>query len=249
MTQHKLIGIAQSPWTQKALWALDVCGIPYTFEHYVPTLQEPALRLRTRAFRGAVSVPVLLGVGSPVWGAPAIASFASRACLERTGAMPLGDLDAAAAWSALSDAALAEGRQRVTSAYLAEPTAQTELVPPFFPRALRSSLRFLVRDALRRVERKYGHLVSPGALVDALDKTRQQLLASGGEFLLGQFSYADIAMASVLEVVSPLEARLVPRGKRSRQLWSEPTLAAEYADLLHWRARLIAKTLPAFVRR
>jgi glutathione S-transferase len=247
LTQYKLIGMAQSPWTLKAVWALDVCGVPYTFEHYVPTLQEPALRLRTRTWRGPVSVPVLLGPEGPVWGASEIATFANGLGTARTGTAPLGDLLACAPWSALSDAALAEGRAHVTRAYLRDLDAQEELVPPFFPPVLRKRLRFLVRDALRRIDRKYGHLVTAGALLDALAKTRAQLAASGGEFLLGQFSYADVALASMLEVVSPLRARRVPRGERCRQLYSSPELAAEYSDLLSWRARLIAKTRPAFL--
>ena len=40
-----LVGLAYSPWTQKARWALTHHGVPHDFESYVPTLGEPKLRV------------------------------------------------------------------------------------------------------------------------------------------------------------------------------------------------------------
>ena len=60
MAKLTLIGLAYSPWTQRARWALDHHGIGYAFKHYLPTAGEPMLRLRTGNFFGRVSVPVLL---------------------------------------------------------------------------------------------------------------------------------------------------------------------------------------------
>lgn len=245
MTTLKLIGMPQSPWTLKALWALDVCGVDYAFENYVPPLHAHLLRLRTGRLRGPLSVPVLLGAERPVWGTLQIASFADQRAAQ-TGATRLGDLEVITPWSALSEAALSEGRTRVTRAYLDDPSALDELMPSFIPRSMHKSMRWLVRDTLRRIERKYAHLVTEGALAKALAAMRLQLATHGGPFLLGEFSYADIAMAVVLEGVEPRAGASTSRSARGRPIW--PELAAAHRDLLDWRDGLIAKTDPLSLR-
>jgi glutathione S-transferase len=246
MTPYPLIGMTISPWSHKALWALDVCGVPYTFKQYLPPFHELLLRLRTGRFRGPISVPVLLGPEGAIWGASDIAAFANQYAAKQTGKAQLGDLQAAAVWSELSDEALAEGRARVMRDSLADAESLDDYMP-FIPAAMRKSMRWLVRDTLQKVDDKYAHLVVPGAIARALAKTREQLSTSGGQYLLGQFSYADIAMAAVLEGVEPLKTRRVQRSPKSRALWTVPDLATEYRDLLAWRARLLEATRPAFL--
>ena len=57
--RHTLVGESFGPFTQKARWALEFCGVEHTYQEYTPTLSEPGLRLRMRQWSGAVSVPVL----------------------------------------------------------------------------------------------------------------------------------------------------------------------------------------------
>lgn len=247
MTKLKLIGMTQSPWTLKALWALDACGVDYVFENYVPPLHQHLLRLRTGRLRGEISVPVLLGADRPVWGALQIASFVDQRAKAASGTTRLGALEVITPWSELSEAALSEGRTRVTQAYLADPSALDELMPAFIPRSMHKSMRWLVRDTLRRIERKYEHLVSEGALRKALFATRRQLASHGGPFLLGDFSYADIAMAVVLDGLEPREGAGTRGSARGRAVW--PELAGEYRDLLDWRDSLVERTNPPSLHR
>src|SRR5689334_2595000 len=75
---HTLVGLHYSPWTEKARWALDHHGLPYTYEEYLPMIGEPALRLRTRRAFGKVSVPVLIDRDEAVFDSWEIARFAEK---------------------------------------------------------------------------------------------------------------------------------------------------------------------------
>ncbi len=69
-----------------------------------------------------------------------------------------------------------------------------------------------------------------------LDAVRKGLGAS--RYLLGSFSYADIAVATFVQGISPVADRFVKLGPATRSAWTHPDLAAEYADLVTWRDAL-----------
>ena len=231
-----LVGESFSPWTKKARWALEICGLDYAYREYTPTLSEPGLRWRLRQWRSAVTVPVLFAGPSAVRGSWNIACFANRAA----GDDRLGNMAEIAPWDQISEAALAEGRTRVVRCVRNSPQALSQSLPAFVPRGLRSALRFIARDAVGRLDRKYAHLVEPGALRDALLRTRAALDVVAGDYVLGRFSYADITLAVVLEVVQPIATTHAPLGPAVQQCWVDQMLADEFGDLLAWRDRLAA---------
>ena len=63
----------------------------------------------------------------------------------------------------------------------------------------------------------------------------------GREHLLDAFSFADITMATSLQFILPVDDRYIALGPATRDAWTHPTLASEYADLLAWRDRLYAR--------
>ncbi len=74
---------------------------------------------------------------------------------------------------------------------------------------------------------------------------RQQLLAlrealGGRRTLASDFSYADLTMAVVLQMVSPVDERYIRIGEARRRAWTDDVLAREFADLVEWRDRLYA---------
>ncbi|MGN7918110.1 glutathione S-transferase N-terminal domain-containing protein [Lysobacter sp. 22409] len=229
-----LVGESFSPWTQKARWALEHCSLPFGYREYTPTLSEPWLRWRMRQWTGAVSVPVLLTDVQVVRGSWDIARHADA----QAGDGRLGDFAAIAAWNELSEAALAEIRTRVVRGVLASPPALDEALACLLPAPLRPPLRFVARDAARRLDRKYQHLLVPGALRRALEGLREGLDRSGSGYLFERFGYADIAMAVVLEGIAPIARTEPPLGPAHRRCWSDPQLAQEFSDLLDWRACL-----------
>lgn len=237
-----LIGESFSPWTKKARWALEHCELTYDYQEYTPTLSEPALRWRLKQWSGAVSVPVLFAGHQIFRGSWEIARYAN----ETAGDERLGNLAAVAPWNDLSEDALAEGRTRVVRCILKSNRALSESLPAFVPGLLRNPMVFVARDAVRRLDRKYAHLVRPGALRQALVATREGLARSSGDYLLDRFSYADIAMAVVLEVIAPIAKTQPPLGPATQQCWHDPTLAIEFEDLLDWRRRLAADTATSY---
>lgn len=232
--QWLLIGESFSPWTKKARWAIEQCGLAYDYREYTPTLSEPGLRWRMKQWAGAVSVPILFVDSQIFRGSWEIARFANEAA----GDGPLGDFRAIAPWNELSEDALAQGRTNVVRRILRNERALAESLPTFVPERLRGPLRFLARDAVRRLDRKYAHLAKPGALRKALLRTREGLALTGSNYLLGSFSYADIAMAVVVEVIAPVARTDPPLGPATQSCWKDSALAEEFEDLLDWRNRL-----------
>lgn len=233
-TQLLLVGETFAPWTKKARWALEHCGLAYDYKEYTPTLSEPGLRWRLGQWSGTVSVPMLFVGKRVLRGSWEIAQYAN----ETAGDGRLGDFETILPWNELSEAALAESRARVVRGMLNSNQALEESLPGFIPGPLRPSLRFVSRDALHRLDRKYAHLVKTGALREALERTRDGLAQANGDYLQGNFSYADITMAVVLEVITPIARHEPPLGPATDRCWHDPALAEEFEDLLAWRDRL-----------
>lgn len=237
-----LIGESFAPWTMKARWALEYCGLSYEYQEFTPTLSEPSLRCKLRQWSGSISVPMLFAGRRVIRDSWEIARYAS----ELAGDVRLGDMEAISAWNALSEAALAEGRGRLFQCLLANKPALEESLPAFVPQLLRGPMSFMARDTVKRLDRQYGHLVTPGALYDGLVAMRESLAHSGDDYLLGDFSYADITMAVVLEMIVPIARTEPPLGPATRSCWSDAALADEFKDLLDWRDRLVADVATSY---
>jgi len=229
-----LIGETFSPWTKKARWALELCGLKYIYKEYTPTLSEPALRWRLRQLSGSVSVPVLFAGPEVLRGSWDIACYATKLA----GDGRLGDMKHVKRWNDLSEAALAEGRTDVVRRILNTDKALEESLPSFMPKYMRRSFRFLARDAAQRLDNKYAHLRESGALRHALLETRENLAQSKTDYLLGDFTYADITMAVIMEIFAPIAHTNPTLGVATQQCWSDAELAREFSDLVLWRNRL-----------
>ncbi len=62
-------------------------------------------------------------------------------------------------------------------------------------------------------------------------------LALPHAYMLGSFSYADIACCAALQFVKPVADAYIPLGNASREVWTDPDLT-DYPDLLAWRDRV-----------
>lgn len=244
MAMNTLIGVSYSPWSEKARWGLELCGLAYTYREYLPMIGEPALRLELRRFRGKVSVPILLTEEGPVadslriveWGC----AHGARSII------PSEHTAAITTWNALSERALAVGRERTTLSVARDPVALVESVPGVF-RRLGPISRGIGKLGVRFLERKYAFQPQDDArrvetLRDVLAALRKGL--AGGEHLVGgTLTYADITMAVSLQFVSPPER--IRLGKHSRPHWTVPSLVEEFADVIAWRDRLYDANRPA----
>ena len=227
-----LLGLVYSPWTQRARWALDHHGVPYRFETYVPILGAFGLRRRVGRWSGRVSVPVLFTSERPLEDSVAIARFAET---HGSGAPLFSDDDAITRWVSIADRGLDAGRARAADATSADPEAQKEAVAFLAPAPLRGALRPVALFGAWQLKRKYG---APPAieLENALDALREGL--SGGRHLVGDsLSFADIAMAGVLEFVAP--GAHIRRGEAEKRVWGDARLASRFSDLVAWRDALV----------
>lgn len=252
-----------SPWSEKARWALDHHRIEYALKVFTPMLSEPALRWRLRRTRGprtersprqldagshrvtpwaSVTVPVLFAGGEAYTDSFDIAHWA-----ERHGAgAPLfrrGLEEEIAGWNQVSEAAMRAGRALTLFRVVADPQARAEALPDLVPRPLRRPLDSATRLGVRYLQKKHrfaddehGNRAELRACFGEL----RHALADGRRFVLGELSYADIAMAAALQFVSPVADRFIPLGPATRRAWTDLELAGELTDLLEWRDQLYA---------
>ena len=109
MDMDTLIAIAQSPWSERARWALDHHGLPYSEQAHAPILGELSLRRKVGRWRGPVSVPILVREGRAIHGSHAIARLADSA---GRGPSLFGQAreEAIARWSSIAEQGASAGR-------------------------------------------------------------------------------------------------------------------------------------------
>jgi glutathione S-transferase len=238
-----LIGEDFSPWTEKACWALDHHGIGYTFRQFLPLVGEPWLRVKIRKFSKRVTVPALVE-GREVFDD----SYAIARRAEGLGGgpalWPAGRAAEVEAWNDASERALRAGRALFFGRLLGDDAALLDQVPPLVPGPLRRPFLPAVRATVRYLRAKHGadETFTAGAyraLDEALAGLREAL--GKGDYLLGDFSYADVAMAVVCQFVCPVDDRYIKLAPATRACWAEPGLAERHRDVIAWRDRLYAR--------
>jgi len=239
-TTRKLVQLSYSPWSERARWVLDHHAIAYRTIEHTPFLGELRLRRLVGRKKGRATVPVLIDGDTVLTDSWDITQYADRT---GTGSKLIApELEAGVReWTELADRASSQGRALVVSALLASDTALDEGLPFPLPPWLNAPMRPLTRFGLRWFARKYDLL--PGAPAEyearmrpALDQLRASVKSS--PYLLGRFTYADIAMATLLQGVSPVGNGYIRLGPATRRAWTRPVLEADYPDLIRWRDNL-----------
>jgi glutathione S-transferase len=243
----ELLGLVYSPWSEKARFALDTRRVPYVFRHYQPVVGEPALRLKLRRFTGPVTVPVLtLDDGRVLSDSADIARWADGRG-EGPRLFPKEHEAAVSRFVALSERALAAGRALSLRRMLADDASLQEMLPRPMRRLGPLATR-IGAMAITRTLRKYegdrdDREGNRRTLVGALEEMRATLAKAprgeGPQTLLGQLTFADIAMAQVLVSVEPPSSGL-KLGSATRRMFVDPELGAPWADLVAWRDALYA---------
>jgi glutathione S-transferase len=239
--EPKLVLLRVSPWSERARWALDHHRIAYRVVEHFPIIGERRLRQLVGPDKPRATVPVLLAGGEVLSESWDIARYADRHG-QGTKLFPTEHEAVIQRWTTLADETMQAGRALIVSAMLASPAALDEGAPPAVPKWARPALRPVTRQATRAFGRKYGvdleaqaaHLAK---LRGALDELRKGL-GAGALHLLGSFTYADIAMATLLQGISPVADRYLQLGPATRAAWTRGALAKEFADLVAWRDAL-----------
>jgi glutathione S-transferase len=245
---RELFEIPFSPWSEKARWALAVCGVPYVSRTYQPLLGELQLRRLLKRWNGPVTAPVLRDGAEVIDGSYAIARYADAHCGTGVRLFPPGEERRVDYFSELSDRGLEAGRALTLRRMLENREAQIDVTPKPLHRLPRVAAR-LGAYGIRRTLHKYGADEGDEAshehvLISILDTLRMELASSPSRenprTLLASLSYADLAMAQVVASLRFPSAGL-RLGAAGRSSFEHPRLAELYPDLIGWRDALYAR--------
>lgn len=239
-----LVGEYFSPFTEKARWALDHHRVAYRYDEYTPLVGEPWLRLRAGRWKGRVSVPWLLGPGLSLGDSMAIARHADGIGSGES-LFPAGEDAAIEAWNERAERIMRAGRAQVLERTEQSTQVAAESLPPALPAALRPMLAGSARLGTAYLRRKYAVVpVADEALDAEMGAIAAALAGTGGgdegpRYLLGRFTFADVAVASALQAVHPHRRFPVGLQPGQRGAWTRAGLAGRWADVLAWRDELV----------
>ncbi|MDF2691804.1 MAG: Glutathione S-transferase family protein [Labilithrix sp.] len=238
----RLFAESFAPWCEKARWALDHHRVKYAYTEHAPMLGEIVLRIAANRPSGMVTVPLLVDGDESLMGSVDIARYAERVGAGDPLFSPEQD-DAIQVWDARSERVMIAGRAMLLARMRVSTDALSEQLPPFIPRALRSALRPLAASGLAHLIRKYEIIDDAQAQHEAESRhaleALRSALADGRDYILGdRFSFADITMTTCLQFIRPADDQYIALGPATREVWTHPQLASEYADLLEWRDRI-----------
>lgn len=240
----RLYHLPYSPWSEKARWALDHRHVPYEAVEHLPLLGDLRLRILLRKPTGRVTVPLLEDGGVWYEGSLEIARHAD-AVGSGPRLFPAGREVEVEAWSRLSEEALTAARGVMVLRQAEDPRLALEALPPGVPASVKPLLAPAARLGMQAFIAKYrmrdAAASHPRVLARALEDLARAL-EGGRRYLVGDaFTYADIAMAVTLQMVSPVDERYMALGPGGREGWTSPELAARFAGLLRWRDGLYAE--------
>lgn len=239
---NKLIGLYYTPWTERARWALDFHGVPYQYSEYITMLDEPWLRFKAGRLTGKVSVPLLITPERNISDSFQIARFAD-ANSGKAPLIPAAHLDELRQWADAAELALCSARIRATRRIRKSPGALAERLPAFIPGGLRKPLVPLSYLGASFILGKYK---VAGASDEKLLANMDVFLAKAANvlkdraFVLDNFSFADIIIATMLQAVTPVDPKYIDLGEVSSTVMREPVLEAKYPELIKWRDNIYA---------
>lgn len=246
----ELVSLQPSPWSLKARWTLKHHHIEYKTIPYTFGVGEVYLRLRLWKFFGRVSTPVLFPVdGDPVTDSFDIALWADKHGIDTSTdiLVPTDKLWAIQLWNERCDAVLFYAR----AALIVRLTSDKEALRSYLPKSLQRLGSFglwIGKLAVGRLEKKYSRESASTSLNkarEALLALRQQLKESGGQYILGAFSYADILMCIATITIEPLAPPYVSKLSAVRRQMEE---FADFSDLVSWRMSVMEKHLLPLLR-
>lgn len=243
-----LYGLSQSPWTEKARWGLDHHSVAYRYHEHIPVLGEVFLRMKARSRPSGTkaSVPLLVDGDDAKCSSYAIARHADSIGRGES-LFPTEKADLVTKWADASDVVIEAARVWVLEGLLSNRDAQLEALPPFIPGFLRPAMTPVAKSASWFLGSKYGvkREADARAAGDAkvravLDDVRSTL--AGKPYLLGELTFADVAIAASLQALRPRKDKRL--GPATREIWQNEALASDYGDLLEWRDAVYKKHRP-----
>jgi glutathione S-transferase len=241
MKRVELTGLAYSPWTERARWALDHHRIDYRYAEHVPLLGEPVLRWKARraGLSGRTTVPLLRGENTALMDSMDIIRWAD---VQGSGESLRADSQTVADWLPAIEDGLSAVRARVTAGVLADRAAQVAsakaavpdlLAGVFAPVAVQGA-RFIARKHRVDLDDREAHRSTCRSLAERMRKQIGGRTFADGE----RIGALDLLFCSFLQGIGPVGAPWMPLDPAIERVWTDAPLAEEFGDLLAWRDRL-----------
>ncbi len=239
--QPILVHLPQSPWSEKARWALDHHRVRYHAVEHVPMVYEPLLRIASREARRKPTVPMLFDGKHVLRDSFAIARHVDAHGNGET-LFPSPHDAEITRWNERVEDLMQNARARVVQRIPTNTAALRDELPSFL-RPLGKVLTPVARLGLGFVAQKFdtasvAAAPSEAAMASVLELA-QTAIARGPYLVGGSFSFADLALACGVDFIAP-HARS-PHSPAGREVWCEPRLAAAFPDVVAWRDRIIEK--------
>jgi len=238
-----------SPWSEKARWAMDLSHYKYTKINFTPMITTPIVRLRSRNFTRKVTAPILISNQLCISDAYKIAQHVNSENNSKNHAsvdlFPLELKSQIDEWEILSNQILQAGRALVCIRMKNHRGAKLMSLPPIIPSAIRPLMLPVATTGLYYFKTKYGFDWNRReeyieTMSQGLRKVKEQLTNSG-DYLLGKFTYADIALAVTLQMIEPVGNKYIPLDSNTESCWKTPELKEEFSDVIEWRNRIYQK--------
>jgi glutathione S-transferase len=238
-----------SPWSEKARWAMDLSHYNYTKINFTPMITTPIVRIRSRNFTHRVTAPTLISNQLCINDAYSIARYVNNENSGKHNASvdlfpcdlnnQIDELDN------LSNQILQAGRALVCIRMKNNRGAKLMSLPPVIPPVIRPIMLPVATMGLYYFKAKYGfdwnkHEEYIETMRLGLRKVQEQLTNSG-DYLLGKFTYADIALAVTLQMIEPIGKKYIPLDSDTESCWKTPELKEEFSDLIEWRNHIYQK--------
>lgn len=238
-----LYSIHHSPWSERARFALLHHGFEFAEKEHVPLVGELALRLRAKKWSG-VSVPLLVDDGGTVvQGSLAIAEHLDKSGKGKGKTLfPAGQREIIGKLFDDLEEPMRAARERFVTLFPTSREAQLEAMPPLLRKLPLAGA--MAKLGASFVARKYA--ANDGHVDERIRSGMQRVRAAldGKDYVTGDFSFADILCASVLQTVSPFDDAYLDFPPATRKLWFDAPVVHEFADLMTWRDALYAKHRP-----
>ena len=203
----KLVGISYSPWTLQVEWALKHKRIEYNFRNYLPLVDELYLQLVLRSR----SVPVLIDRDFKINQSFAISKYIDYRFPKRS--LIIGhDETKIAEIHQWMESTTDLGRKILIILLGKNKEGRFESLPDSLPNWFKKVLAPASPMAISRLAMKYDVDLESRDLYNQLLKDRFKEISkkvTEGQYILGEFSYADIMVALSLQNLKPVDDEFI----------------------------------------